>query len=80
MPSFRQTVIKNPPRAVPFLPPRCKDTLPQYAGHAAASLSPSVNKNPASPGKTSDSCDEGGALLNPVVEKLEENRPPHNKS
>jgi len=61
--------------------------LPQYSGHAAASLSPSVNKchaspmRDASPGKVSvDFSDrsDGGALITPAPDSLHrENLPPH---
>jgi hypothetical protein len=63
--------------------------LPHYSGHAAASLSPSANKNQvspirdASPGKTSSEFNEGGdggALLMPAPGKLLENRPPNTVS
>jgi len=58
--------------------------LPQYLGHAAASLSPSMKKNSispireASPGKASlDFSDrsDGGALLTPTLENRRENLP-----
>ncbi|KAK5660635.1 hypothetical protein OQA88_11997 [Cercophora sp. LCS_1] len=58
--------------------------LPQYSGHAAASLSPTVNRNPISPiGEVSPSKNladrnDGGALLVPAPEKRGENLPPSN--
>lgn len=59
--------------------------LPQYAGYAAKSLSPPINKTPLSPirdgsqSKISDSpnLSDGGALLNPVPAKRDENRLPN---
>jgi len=59
--------------------------LPPYSGYAAASLSPTVNKNPFSPIRDvapekgspdiSDRSD-GGVALVPAPEKCGENRPP----
>jgi hypothetical protein len=52
---------------------------PQYAGSAAASLSPTVNRTSdpmitASPGKESVDNSEGGALLSPAPETRGKNR------
>ena len=58
--------------------------LPHYAGHAAASLSPTLTKSLASPSremspsKVSDTGDltEGGASLSPRLDRHGENRHP----
>ncbi|KAK3320702.1 hypothetical protein B0T19DRAFT_444525 [Cercophora scortea] len=59
--------------------------LPHYSGYAAASLSPSINKNQVSPiretspGKLSsdfNDLSDGGVLLTPGLAKHGENRPP----
>jgi hypothetical protein len=58
--------------------------LPQFSGHAAASLSPSMKKmtsplREASPSKTSvvsSDQSDGGALLTPAPETHRENFPP----
>jgi hypothetical protein len=52
---------------------------PQYAGSAAASLSPTLNRTSdgpasASPDKDSVDSSEGGALLTPVPERRGKNR------
>ncbi len=52
---------------------------PQYAGSAAASLSPTINRTSdghasVSPGKESVDTPEGGALLTPVPERRGKNR------
>jgi hypothetical protein len=52
---------------------------PQYAGSAAASLSPTINRSSdraasVSPGKDSVDNSDGGALLTPVPERRGKNR------
>ncbi|KAK3944489.1 hypothetical protein QBC46DRAFT_279743 [Diplogelasinospora grovesii] len=79
-----QTVLKKGSTSSAVSSTTAHGFLPQYSGYAAASLSPSFNKNStfmnrdSSPSKMSDPNDlsDGGALLTPVPDKRRENRPP----
>ncbi|KAL2018790.1 hypothetical protein VTK56DRAFT_418 [Thermocarpiscus australiensis] len=84
-----QAVLKKGPTSSALSSTTAQGFLPQYAGHAAASLSPSLSKNQApsakdlSPGRFSDVndlSDGGGVLLLGSPEKCGENCPPNGMS
>ncbi|KAK0612830.1 hypothetical protein B0T17DRAFT_385440 [Bombardia bombarda] len=87
---FWQTMLKKGSTSSALSSTTAQGLLPQYSGNAAASLSPSVNKNPVSPIRETSPVSkrdsdynefgEGGVLLTPATEKRGENRPPKSVS